>query len=152
MSHELKITHRHLPHWTIDDSIYFVTFCAYDTFFDENERHIILEHIKEGNGTFYECFAAIVMPDHVHVLLHAMEGMTLSRIMHGMKGVSAHKINLHRHTKGKIWQNESYDRIVRDGNEFDVILNYMYNNPIKKGLSEDTDHYIGWYYNEEKFG
>jgi putative transposase len=149
---ELKITRRHLPLWTIDDSIYFITFRASTTMFNEDECRIILEHIKEGNGAFYECFAAIVMPDHVHVLLQPNEGVTLSRIMHGLKGVSAHKINLYRHTKGKIWQSESYDRIVRDGNEFDIKINYMYNNPIKKGLTEDPDHYIGWYYNEEKCG
>ena len=58
--------------------------------------------------------------------------------MHGIKGVSAHKINFHRNTRGRIWQKESYDRIVRDEKEFDMKLNYMYNNPIKKGLTKDS--------------
>ena len=72
--------------------------------------------------------------------------------MHGIKGVSAHKINLHRRTKGKIWQHESHDRIVRDGNEFDAKLKYMYNNPVKKGLTEEPENYIGWYYNKKFLG
>ncbi|MFH0990560.1 MAG: transposase [bacterium] len=152
MSEELKITRRHLPHWTIDGSIYFVTFCAYETMFDRNEQRIVLDHIKEGDGKFYTCYAVIVMPDHVHLLLKPKEGVTLSRIMHGIKGVSAHKINQYRNAKGVIWQKESFDRIVRDGNEFDEKLNYMYNNPVKKGLTENPENYAGWYYNEDKCG
>jgi REP element-mobilizing transposase RayT len=150
MSEELKITRRHLPHWTIDGAIYFVTFCTNKTVFDEDEQRIILKHIKEGDGKFYDCYAAMVMPDHVHLLLQPKEGMTLSRIMHGIKGVSAHKINQHRNTKGAIWQKESFDRILRDGKEFDEKLNYMYNNPIKKELTENTENYVGWYCNEDK--
>jgi putative transposase len=151
MSEELKITLRHLPHWTIDGSIYFVTFCAKETILVESEQSIVLEHIKEGDGKFYDCYAVLVMPDHVHLLLQPKDGMTLSRIMHGIKGVSAHKINQHRNTQGVIWQKESYDRIVRDGKEFDEKLNYMYNNPLKKGLTEEPEKYVGWWYNE-KYG
>jgi REP element-mobilizing transposase RayT len=118
--------------------------------FDENEQRVILDHIKEGDGKFYDCYAAVVMPDHVHLLLQPKEGLTLSRIMHGIKGVSVHKINQHRNTKGVIWQKESFDRIVRDGKEFDEKLNYMYNNPIKKELTEEPEIYVGWWYNENK--
>jgi REP element-mobilizing transposase RayT len=136
----------------MDGSVYFVTFCAYKTVFDENEQRIVLEHIKEGDEKFYDCYAAVVMPDHVHLLLQPKEGVTLSRIMHGLKGVSARKINRHRNTKGVIWQKESYDRIVRDRKEFDAKLNYMYNNPIKKELVENPSNYVGWYYNQDKCG
>jgi REP element-mobilizing transposase RayT len=149
MNDELKITRRHLPHWTLGGSIYFATFCARDVVFSEDEQRIVLEHIKEGNRKFYDCYAAIVMPDHVHLLLRLKEGYSLSRIMHGIKGASAHKINLHRGTKGQVWQNESYDRIVRNGKEFDDKLKYMFNNPLKKGLTDNPSNYVGWYYNND---
>ena len=149
MSDELKITRRHLPHWTINDSVYFITFRAQTSVFDETEQRIILEHIKGGDGTYYDCYAAVVMPDHVHLLIRPKPGMTLSNIMHGIKGVSAHKINEHRATKGKVWQDESYDRIIRDRREFDEKLSYMLNNALKKGLTNDPWHYVGWYYNEQ---
>jgi hypothetical protein len=71
--------------------------------------------------------------------------------MHGIKGASARKINQHRGTKGRIWQNESYDRIVRNGKEFDVKLKYMFNNPLKKRLTDDPSNYAGWYYNKDIF-
>jgi len=148
LADDIKITRRNLPHWTADGCTYFVTFYTRKTVFNENEQRIILSHIKEGDGIFYNCYAVIVMPDHVHLLLRPNEKISLSRIMHGIKGVSAHKINLYRNTRGAIWQKESYDRIVRDEKEFDEKLNYMYNNPIKKGLTENSWNYIGWWYNE----
>jgi hypothetical protein len=48
MLDELKISRRHLPRWTIDGAIYFVTFCTYHITFDSEEQTIIVEHIKGG--------------------------------------------------------------------------------------------------------
>jgi putative transposase len=147
MPSEFIITRRHLPHWTLEGSIYFVTFVAHGTVFVEAEQRIVLDHIKDGDQKFYDLFAVIVMPDHVHVLIRPKGGYTLSRVMKGIKGVSAHKVNLHRKTVGTIWQDESYDRIIRNSDEFDQKLNYMYNNPIKKGFTDDPSKYVGWYVN-----
>ena len=149
MNDRLVITRRHLPHWIIRGAIYFVTFCARDTSFDPDEQRIVLQHIIDGNGNFYDCFAAIVMPNHVHLLLRPIHHYTLSRVLHGIKGVSSHKINIHRGTKGRIWQNESYDRIVRNNREFYIKLRYMFRNPVKKGLTTNPSQYVGWYCNEE---
>jgi len=44
-----------------------------------------------------------------------------------------------------IFQSESYDRIVRDENELNDKLNYILNNPIKWGLTNDGYKYQ-WYY------
>jgi putative transposase len=151
MNEEFKITRRHLPHWTLRGATYFVTFCTRNVVLNEKEQLIVLEHIRDGNGRFYNCYAGIVMPDHVHLLFQIKKGYTLSRVMRGIKGASAHKINQHRGTQGQIWQNESYDRIVRNGKEFDVKLNYMFNNPLKKGLTDDPSNYVGWYFNKDIF-
>jgi len=149
---EIKITRRHLPHWSMDDCIYFVTFCAEGDMLNEDEQRIVLEHIKNGDGKYYDCYAVMVMPDHVHVLLQTKKGMTLSRVMHGIKGTTAHIINLHRNTRGRIWQKESYDRIMRDSDEFHEKFQYMYNNPVRKGLIENPEKYVGWWCNENKCG
>ena len=111
-----------------------------------------MNHIKAGDDKFYDLFAVVVMPDHVHLLIKPRKGYHLSRVMKGIKGVSSHTINSGRGRKGTLWQDESYDRIVRDGDEFDRELNYMYENPVKKGLSEDISGYVGWYVNVGKCG
>ena len=102
---------------------------------------------------------AVVMPDHVHMLLtpvavrsesgYAGEGtrapywISLSEIVKGIKSVTARKINrLRGRERGSIWLDEYYDRIVRDEEDFMVKIKYMKSNPVKKGLvteSEDWD-------------
>ncbi len=156
---ELKITRRHLPHWTLKGATYFVTFRTVRGELSVEEQKLVLEHIIEGNEKFYTLIAAVVMPDHAHLLLTPKEEYSLSRIMKGIKGASARQVNLRRKdtnvrstkrgTSGSIWQDESFDRIVRDQNELNEKLSYMLNNPVKRGLTESPWDYQGWYFNDK---
>ncbi len=145
---EIKITRRHLPHWTVDNAVYFVTFNSRNTEFNRTEQITILEHIKKGNNKYYTLHATIVMPDHVHMIFEPLPKYTLRRIMKGTKGASANLINKLRGANGQIWQDESFDRIIRDEKEYHEKVVYMYNNPLKKGLTEDPENYHGWYIND----
>jgi REP element-mobilizing transposase RayT len=145
----IETTKRNLPHWTEIDSIYFITFKLKQGILIPEEQQLVKDHIIQGQPEFYLLHATIVMPDHVHLILKPQGTYALRRIMKGIKGVSAHKVNLLRGTKGTLWQDESFDRIIRDLDEFEEKLLYMYNNPIKAELTDDTDNYVGWYLNEE---
>jgi putative transposase len=140
-------TQRHLPHWTLPGSTYFVTFRLGTGELDSDERHIVLEHLKSGHGRFYDLSAAMVMPDHVHIILKPRDGYVLSRVLKGIKGVSARLLNQQRGASGAVWQDESWDRILRDAAEFEEKLQYMYDNPAKIGLVADSADYDGWYFN-----
>jgi len=96
-------------------------------------------------GKYYLLAAVVVMPDHVHLLLRPLPGIELSRIMKGIKGVSARLINQARQTAGQVWQDESWDRIVRDYAEFEEKLTYMADNPIKAGLVRALEEWDAWY-------
>lgn len=61
--------------------------------------------------------------------------------MQGIKGVGSRRINQLMGWSGALWQAESYDRIIRDKNEFEEKRNYMYNNPVKAGLVDDPRKY-----------
>jgi hypothetical protein len=52
------------------------------------------------------------------ISIKPLKELALRSVMQGIKGVSAHKINMHRGSKGKIWLHESYDRIIRNENEY----------------------------------
>ncbi len=91
----------------------------------------------------------MIMPNHVHLILKPINDYQLTRIMKGIKGVSSNKINKYKNFKRQIWQDESFDRIIRDEKEFNEKLQYMYNNPIRGGLTENTWDYVGWFLNEE---
>ncbi len=146
---ELKITRRKLPHWTLEGAIYFVTFRVLTGVLTDEEMAITYEHIKKGNGRFYLVIALVVMPDHVHMLLKPLEKYDFSRIMKGTKGVSSRLINKHRNASGNVWQDESFDRIVRDLKELHEKINYMYMNPVKAGLIEGPDDYPFWSFDPE---
>jgi len=140
-------TRRHLPHWTIEGATYFLTFRLFKGELSATERQLILKHVIQGDPQFYSLIAAVAMPDHVHLLISPNSGVDLSRVMKGTKGVTAKLINRLRGTTGSIWQEESFDRIVRDQSELDEKLNYMLNNPVKKELVLDGWDYDGWYMN-----
>lgn len=148
MGNEVTIRRRHLPHWTIDGAVYFVTFRSI-RILKESERIIVLDHIKSGDGKFYTLISSVIMPDHAHILIHPLPPYTLSRIMMGIKGVSAHLLNLNRNTRGNVWQHESYDRIVGTQYSLNRIINYIAKNPVKAGLSETAEGYSGWYCNSD---
>ena len=148
-SPRLSKTRRHLPHWTLTGSTYFVTFHTVSGALSADERRIVLEHVKSGKGRFYDLAAVTVMPDHAHLLLKPIAGFDLSRIMKGIKGARHRLVNRHRNGQGNVWQDESWDRIVRDIDEFQEKLEYMYNNPVKEGLVADGDAYDGWYFNPD---
>lgn len=145
----LTFTRRRLPHWILPGSTYFVTFRLATGSLAAEERQLVLEHVKTGHGRFYNLAAVVVMPDHVHVLLKPLEGFARWRIVKGIKGVTARLLNQRRSTSGRIWQAESWDRIVRDAAEFEEKLEYMHDNPVKAGLVIEGSAYDGWYFNPE---
>jgi len=86
----------------------------------------------------YLLHAYVVMPNHVHLLITTR--FPLSRIMRGIKGVSARDANriLGRHEKA-FWQDESYDHWVRDEAEFGKIRFYIEYNPVGAGLVKQPE-------------
>jgi REP element-mobilizing transposase RayT len=142
---DFKFTRRRLPHIQIGGSVYFITFRKNEGALNRQARKIVLNHIKVGDPEFYNLWAVTVMPDHVHIILQPQEGTTLSRIMKGIKGASARKINKAFGTTGSIWRDESFDRIIRTEEDLLEKMNYMYMNSTKNGHTDDPDNWDGWY-------
>ena len=60
-----------------------------------------------------------------------------------MKGRSAFACNRLLNRKGTFWQDESCDHVVSDG-EFERIIPYVLNNPVKASL---VTHWTEWRWN-----
>jgi hypothetical protein len=65
----------------------------------------------------------------------------LSSIMQSLKGYTARKANLLLGRSGAFWQQESYDHVVRNASEWQRIITYVLNNPVKVGL---VDRWEKW--------
>jgi putative transposase len=87
-----------------------------------------------------ELHAYVIMPNHVHVLL--MPKIELPKLMQYIKSRSAREANKILGVSGKpFWQQESYDHMVRNPEEFRNIKRYIENNPVKAGLAATPETY-----------
>ena len=89
----------------------------------------------------YELHAFVVMSNHVHLLITPM--IDLTKVMHSLKRYTAFEANrILGRTGQPFWQDESYDRLVRNGEEFDRIKHYTETNPVKAGIVSAPEDYI----------
>ncbi len=148
---ELTRRRRSLPHWEIGGGTYFVTFRLKNSELNSAERKIVADACAHWHGKRMHLHLAVVMPDHVHLLLSPLEKersdagepiwFSLSELMHSIKGFTSHEILTSRGASGPLWQEESWDRIVRDEEEFFEKFQFMLNNPVKAGLVEAPEEY-----------
>ncbi len=80
-------------------------------------------------------YAYCIMPNHLHWVLKLNDDAPiLYKILQRMKRHTARQANKILNRQGQFWEEESYDHIVRDAKEFDNIVWYTLQNPVKAGF------------------
>ncbi|MFO7447740.1 MAG: transposase [Ignavibacteriaceae bacterium] len=93
-------------------------------------------HTYDDKEYFLICYC--IMPNHIHLVFNLLKNNSgISKIMQLIKGNSAIKSNSILNKNGTFWQDESFDRLVRDEKELYNIIEYVINNPVKAGLVEN---------------
>jgi REP element-mobilizing transposase RayT len=140
---------RQLPHLQCDDRRHFVTFCTdHRWILPKRVRSSVLECCLHDNGTRFDLRVAVVMPDHVHMIFtplinqSAMEVYSLADIMDAVKGASAHMVNKTLGRKGRVWQAESFDHVLRSSESLDAKTVYLLENPVRAGLVREWTDYL----------
>ena len=143
---------RHLPHWEEPGATYFVTFtlrrpAAVDLTRPEFGR-LILEALHFRDGKAFWLYDYTVMPDHVHAIIKPIvrEGRTqaLSRIMQSLKSWLTRKINALSGRSGRLWEEETYDHIIRHERDYQELAGYILQNPHDAGLIGDPTEWPWW--------
>ena len=98
---------------------------------------IVESALRHFDGERYMLGHYVIMPNHVHVVLHLLQGHLLKEIMHSWKSFTAHELNKVLGRSGKFWQDESFDCIVRSEAQLGKIGFYIRENPLKAGLKPD---------------
>ena len=89
----------------------------------------------------YQLHSYVVMPNHVHLLMTPLA--EISKIMQSLKRFTALESNrILGLTGNSFWQDESYDRLVRNETEFERIANYIEMNPVKCGLAATPEEFL----------
>jgi REP element-mobilizing transposase RayT len=99
---------------------------------------IVQETLRFDHGRRYTLHAWVVMPNHVHVLLTPLEGVSLEEILRTQKSISSTKINKLLGESGRLWQPDYFDRLIRDEDHFAGVIHYIHWNPVKAKLCSDS--------------
>jgi REP element-mobilizing transposase RayT len=144
MERTTEFYQRNLPHIIAYERPLFITFATRDRrILPPGARTIALSRCVFGHPNFYWLDAAVVMPDHVHLVLtiqRQRDRVTLRRIMKGIKGTSARQINRLLNWTGSVWQDESFDRVLRS-HERSEVIEYVLQNPVEAALVDRVDEY-----------
>ena len=141
---------RNLPHFEIPGFTYHITWHTHDKLVlspEARAKTLAACHFWHGNKM--KCYAAGVMPDHVHLLIQPLPVQeagkvgvhSLTEILHSIKSLSAHEVNQAMKHTGPVWLDESFDRLIRSEADLHKTWNYIWNNPRKIGLVGAMEEY-----------
>jgi REP element-mobilizing transposase RayT len=91
------------------------------------------EVLLKFDGQRYRMTAWVIMPNHVHAIVELWE-LPLGRLLKAWKGTSSKIINGILNRSGSRWQEEYWDRFMRDIGHFHKAKHYVEWNPVKAGL------------------
>ena len=128
---------------------------------DDRIAKTVAESLRYRDGKVYRLDAYCIMANHVHVVFTPLAIQppksntmnvqddrtqtnsfcynTLSSIMQSFKGYTAWKANRLLGRSGAFWHHESYDHVIRNTNEWQRIITYVLNNPVKAGLVDEWE-------------
>src|SRR5439155_26032085 len=66
-----------------------------------------------------------------------------AKVAKAIKGTSAHSINRKLHSHEAVWQEESFDHVLRSSESLDAKIDYVLQNPVRKGWSELQENIRG---------
>ena len=101
--------------------------------------------VEQGIQNIPHCYPSVsvekycIMPDHIHMILcfakdseRQITAPTLSRVVGQMKRWVSKQIG------AGMWQKSYYERVIRNGAEYEEIWRYIHENPLKYALKEET--------------
>jgi REP element-mobilizing transposase RayT len=95
--------------------------------------NMMVEAILHRDSVCYELHSYVLMANHVHLLITPR--VDVSKLTQSLKRFTARKANrMLGRTGSPFWQDESYDRLIRDPQEFNRIATYIEMNPVRAGL------------------
>jgi REP element-mobilizing transposase RayT len=165
-----------IPHYTPNDAPYFITFNLYGAIPDAKRRLIFesfrgyeeMLHMPDGPHHLRDprlaqvvfdklrwlaeevqvMHAFTVMSNHVHLMVTLKQEQRLSDLLRLVKGATAFECNKLIQRRGKFWQVDRHDRVLRR-HECDPALRYIVNNPVKAGIVKHWRDYPWTYLNEK---
>jgi putative transposase len=100
-------------------------------------RTILAEAFHHFEGARVEMLAYVIMPNHAHVLCRPLPGHVLEMLTASWKRHSSQRIHRLLGRTGPLWQNETWDRMIRDEAHYTRAVRYIAQNPAKAQLQQN---------------
>jgi len=95
------------------------------------------ERLHHFDGQRYQLSCSVIMPNHCHLVIRPFVGYELEDLVGAMKSIVAKHINAATGHIGEVWQQECYDRIIRDEEHLYRVVQYVGRNPDYAALPLD---------------
>lgn len=99
---------------------------------------ILVSAKTEENG--WRLRTAVVMPDHIHLVVELLPGHTISDVMRLFKG----RTSVALRQQGLKWQRGYYDHRLREMDEALPVFLYVFLNPYRAGLIPSDQEWPGY--------
>ncbi|WP_430451419.1 transposase [Rhodopirellula europaea] len=107
--------------------------CHFSNWHFANELARAILHFQNEQ---YHVASYVVMPNHCHLIVRPFSAFELEDLLGAIKGVTSRFVNRELGRIGELWQQESFDRIIRDEEHLYNAIQYIGNNPLNVGLPE----------------
>ncbi|MBS0263651.1 MAG: transposase [Planctomycetes bacterium] len=96
---------------------------------------IVVESLQHFDGNRYELLDFVVMPNHVHLLAAFPSEPAMLEQCDSWKHFTATQINRRLNRRGRFWQQDGFDHLVRSVEQFEFLRRYIAENPKRARLS-----------------
>ena len=102
---------------------------------------LMANSLKFLDGNRYDLKAWVVMPNHVHLLAYFEEGQSVAKAMHSLKSYTGHELKKLHPEMETIWQDESFDRYIRNEDHYFRKVEYIHQNPVVGRLCKTPEEF-----------
>jgi putative transposase len=96
---------------------------------------IVADSLDHFHDIRYQLTDYVVMPNHVHLLAAFRDEESMLAQCESWKRFTANGINRVLGRKGRFWQQDDFDHLVRSVEQFEHLRRYIAENPSRAGLS-----------------
>jgi putative transposase len=121
---------------------YFVTASTWQRralFKNSQWAELFLETLHSYRGRAYLLHEYVIMPDHFHVLITPTA--TLERSVQFVKGGFSYRARKELDSSMEVWQRGFSDHRIRDREDLEIHIDYIYRNPVERKLAERATDY-----------
>ncbi len=163
-----------LRHYNNLGTTRFITFSCYHRYKllnDDKIKQIFIDQLNSIRKEYeIKIYGYVIMPEHVHLVLHPPDNLELGKIIGYLKGLTAkaaldylrsrksdvlEKLQIVRESELQVafWQKRCYDHNCRTSQTTREKIEYCHKNPVKEGLAQSQEDWrwssYNWYMGAE---